>query len=235
MSENLEKLMPVIKIKNFPSRQRVLKDFKSFLTEKKLQEEYKIKNLNKTNKLLLFLSNSSAAYKFTEKFNEKILKNPNYHNSKCSLTFKRAEKLNNPIINDMKNNNSINKPKLYLKPNRRKNKAENKYLSKSVSSISDYEKKHWADIRDKACIIDNDSPYIDEMDKEYTEKIKYMKKWVDKKNFDIFVGKASSIRNSYKNEIKNYVIRTPSLPPLLHQFRKTQKNKWFGKKNFILY
>ena len=31
-----------------------------------------------------------------------------------------------------------------------------------------------------------------------------MKKWIDKKNFNIFVGKASSLRNSFQNEIKNY-------------------------------
>ena len=62
-----------------------------------------------------------------------------------------------------------------------------------------------------------------------------MKKWINKKDFNIFVGKTSSIRNSYENEIKNYVMRTPSLPPILYQFRKTQKTKWIDTKDFRLY
>ncbi len=62
-----------------------------------------------------------------------------------------------------------------------------------------------------------------------------MKKWIDKKNFNIFVGKASSLRNSFQNEIKNYVVRTPSLPPIQYQFRKIQKTKWIDTKDFRLY
>ncbi len=59
--------------------------------------------------------------------------------------------------------------------------------------------------------------------------------WIVKKNFNVFIGKASSIRNSRRNEIKNYVMRTPSLPPSLYNFREINKNKWIGKSNFVLY
>ena len=58
------------------------------------------------------------------------------------------------------------------------------------------------------------------MTKEYIEKKIIKKKWIDKKNFNVFVGKASSVNNSNTNVIKNYVGRTPSLPPVLYQFRK---------------
>ncbi len=58
---------------------------------------------------------------------------------------------------------------------------------------------------------------------------------MNKQNFNVFVGKASSINNHDKNEIKNYVFRTPSLPPILYQFRKPQKKKWVEKADFHLY
>ncbi len=76
---------------------------------------------------------------------------------------------------------------------------------------------------------------MDNISKEYIEKKNNEKKWVNKQNFNVFVGKASSINNHDKNEIKNYVFRTPSLPPILYQFRKPQKKKWVGKADFYLY
>ena len=36
---------------------------------------------------------------------------------------------------------------------------------KNVSFISDYERAHWANIKDRAGIIENDSPYIDKQSK----------------------------------------------------------------------
>ena len=89
MSENIKKLIPIIKIKNFPSRESVLKDFNKFITERKSQENYQILNQNKPNKILLYINNPYAAFNFTKKFNLKILSNPNYSNSECSLTFKK--------------------------------------------------------------------------------------------------------------------------------------------------
>ena len=61
------------------------------------------------------------------------------------------------------------------------------------------------------------------------------KKWIVKKNFDVFVGKASSLHNYNINEIKNYVQRTPSLPPILYNFRLKEKYKWISKADFQLY
>ena len=87
----------------------------------------------------------------------------------------------------------------------------------------------------KTGIIENDSPYMDKQSKEYIEKKKNEKKWINKKNFNIFIGKASSVDISNSNEIKNYVGRTPSLPPVLYQFRKKKKNKWIGNGDFHLY
>ena len=75
---------------------------------------------------------------------------------------------------------------------------------------------------------------MDRQSKEYIEKIENMKKWIVNKNFDNYVGKASSIHNYHKYEIKNYVNRTASLPPILHQFREIQKEKWICKRNFLV-
>ena len=228
MIENYEKLSPVIKIKNFPSRERVVKDFKSFLLERKSRERYKI--VNKSNKILLYVNSPNIAYKFAERYNNKILANPLYSNSQCSLIFNKP-KNNNSLLNSTSLYSNI-KPKLYLPV---KSLTEEKPLIRSASVISDYERRHWANIKDKACIIENDSPYMDNISKEYIEKKNNEKKWVNKQNFNVFVGKASSINNHDRNEIKNYVFRTPSLPPILYQFRKPQKKKWVGKADFHLY
>ena len=228
MIENYEKLSPVIKIKNFPSRERVVKDFKSFLLERKSRERYKI--VNKSNKILLYVNSPNIAYKFAERYNNKILANPLYSNSQCSLIFNKP-KNNNSLLNSTRLYSNI-KPKLYLPV---KSLTEEKPLIRSASVISDYERRHWANIKDKACIIENDSPYMDNISKEYIEKKNNEKKWLNKQNFNVFVGKASSINNHDKNEIKNYVFRTPSLPPILYQFRKPQKKKGVGKADFHLY
>lgn len=37
-----------------------------------------------------------------------------------------------------------------------------------------------------------------------------------------------------KNEIKNYVQRTPSRPPSAHNFRDVNKSKWIDKKTFFV-
>ena len=132
-----------------------------------------------------------------------------------------------------KNNYSYIKSKLYERNNNKT--PNNAFTYKDSSFISDYERVHWAHIKDRAGIIENDSPYMDKQSKEYIEKKKNEKKWINKKNFNIFIGKASSVDFSNSNEIKNYVGRTPSLPPVLYQFRRPQKNKWIGNGDFHLY
>ena len=228
MIENKKRLIPVIKIKNFPFHRNVVKDFKSFLSERNFKEDCKILDNNKSrNKIFLYVNNSNIAYKFTEKYNKKFLENPIYSNFECSLTFKNPK--------NFKLNNSTLKPSLYPRIKSRKSISSNHYLNKSNTVISEYERKHWKNIREKAGIITNDSPYRDSLSKEYNEKLKNQKMWIVKKNFNVFIGKASSIRNSRRNEIKNYVMRTPSLPPSLYNFREINKNKWIGKSNFVVY
>ena len=76
---------------------------------------------------------------------------------------------------------------------------------------------------------------MDSISKEFIEKKNNEKKWVVKKNFDVFVGKAIQLYNYNGNEIKNYVQRTSSLPPILYNFRPKEKNKWISKADFQLY
>ena len=175
MIENIKKLAPIIKIKNFPSREKVINDFEKFLSERKSKEKYKI--INKTNQLLFYVKNPILAYKFNERYNNKIKANSSYSNSNCSLIFNNDTKKNNISLN-ISHNYSYIKPKLYLQP---KSRIIHKPLNKSVSVISEYERKHWAKIRDKACIIENDSPYMDSISKEFIEKKNNEKKWVVKK------------------------------------------------------
>ena len=229
MIQNLKKILPIIKIKNFPSREDVINDFKTFLKERRYKENYKI--INKKNQILLSVNNPTIAYKYNERYNNKILANPAFSNSECSLIFNKTKKDNSL---NLSHNYSYIKPRLYLPP---KFKTIDKTLNKSSSStvISEYERKHWAKIRDKAGIIDNDSPFMDSISREYIEKKNNEKKWVVKKNFDVFIGKASSLQGHDNRDIKNYVMRTPSLPPILYQFRQKQKNRWVVKSDFQLY
>ena len=226
MIGNIRKLAPIIRIKNYPSREKVINDFNKFLFERKLKDDYKI--VDKNNQLLFYVNNPSIAYKYNERYNNKILANPLYSNSSISLINKDPNQ-KNPFFTK---NYSYIKSRL-LNPNiipRTK-----KFLNKSVSVISEYEKKHWAKIKDKACIIENDSPFMDSITKEYIEKKNNEKKWVVKKKFENIVGKASSHRSHNDNDIKNYVIRTPSLPPVLYKFRENEKTKWVAKSDFQLY
>ena len=225
--EKFKKIIPIIKIKNFPSREKVTQDFKLFLEERKSKDKFKI--LNKSDNLLLYVNNPSIAYKYNERFNNKILANPLYSNSKCTLIIKKPKK--NNFLYESKIYSHI-KPKLYMqvKPN-----IVNKYLIKSYSSIGDYEKKHWASLADKACIINNDSPYMDILTKEFIERKNNEKKWIVKQKFNNYVSKRSSNEIHSNTDIKNYVMRTPSLPPVLYRFRRNEKNKWVGNADFQLY
>ena len=100
MTENKRKLIPVIKIKNFTSREKVMNDFKTFLTERKSNENYKLLDINKfKKKIFLYVPDSITAYKFTEKYNEKILTNPRYSRAKCSLIFRKPLKSCHSMIN----------------------------------------------------------------------------------------------------------------------------------------
>lgn len=221
----------IVKITDFPSRNEIITYFKSFLPQKTSPQDYNI--INKSNQILFILKDHNLAYNFTETFNKKIINNPLYSNTTCSLSFKKLQRSSSTINGTGKNKYSYIKSKIY----QRNNSKLNSYvpIHKNSSLISDFERAHWAHIRDKAGIIENDSPYIDNQTKEYIEKKKNEKKWIDKKNFNHFVGKASLINNSNTNEIKNYVRKTPSLPPVLYKFRTPEKEKWVGNEDFHLY
>jgi hypothetical protein len=227
-----KKISAIIKITDFPSRNEIITYFKSFLPQKTSSQDYSI--INKSNQILFIMKDHSLAYKFTEAFNKKIMDNPLYSHTECSLSFKKMQRSSSTLNNiNAKNNYSYIKSKLYERNNNKT--PNNAFTYKDSSFISDYERVHWAHIKDRAGIIENDSPYMDKQSKEYIEKKKNEKKWINKKNFNIFIGKASSVDISNSNEIKNYVGRTPSLPPVLYQFRRPQKNKWIGNGDFHLY
>ena len=74
MIKNITKLIPIIKIKNFPSKDIIIKDFKSYLSEKKSNENYKISFYNNPrNKIYLHLSHSNTAYNLTKNYKKKNL------------------------------------------------------------------------------------------------------------------------------------------------------------------
>ena len=229
--EENNKLSAVIKIVDFPSRNEVIDYFKTYMKEKTIETDYNIKN--KSNEILFIIQDHDVAYNFVETFNKEISNNLLYSNCDCSLTFKTLPRssslpkiINNRyrIISSNKLKNSNSKKKLLILK-----KPLNKYSNINEGS---YVQKHWADIKNKGGSINSIEPYIEEHTREYKERINNKKKWIDKKGFNNSVGKAS-LNNS--NFIKNYVRITPSLPPLLCQFRKPEKEKWINKSGFKIY
>jgi len=230
LEENNE-LSAIIKIVDFPSRNEVIDYFKTYMKEKTIETDYNIKN--KSNEILFIIPDHDVAYKFVETFNKEISNNLLYSNCDCSLTFKkipRSSSLPKIIHNrykiisssNLKSSNSKKKLHIIKKP------------LKNYSNINkgSYAQKHWEDIKNMGGSINSIEPYIDKLSRENKERINNKKKWIDKKGFNNSVGKAS-LNNS--NFIKNYVRITPSLPPLLYQFRKPEKAKWINKSDFKLY
>lgn len=72
--------------------------------------------------------------------------------------------------------------------------------------------------------------YINSDEKYYCDKIIDTKKWLYKKGFINNTGKYNINQNYYF--IKNYVVATPSQPPLLHNFRDVSKNQWINERGF---
>ena len=72
--------------------------------------------------------------------------------------------------------------------------------------------------------------YINSDKKYYCDKIIDTKKWLYKKGFINNTGKYNINQNYYF--IKNYVVATPSQPPLLHNFRDVSKNQWINERGF---
>jgi hypothetical protein len=201
------------------------------MKERTVETDYNIKN--RSNEILFIISDHDVAYKFVEDFNKEISNNLLYSNCDCSLTFKtlpRSSSLPKIIHNrykiissdNLKSSNSKKKLFIIKKP------------LKKYSNINEgsYAQKHWADIKTKGGSINSIEPYVEEHTREFKERINNKKKWLDKKGFNNSVGKAS-LNNS--NFIKNYVRITPSLPPLLYQFRKPEKEKWINKSGFKIY
>ena len=244
-------LQALVTIEDFPSKNDILKILKEYL-EKNKNRNTQYKTLIYSNKIIITFFSSEIAFGFLKRINQEIYDNPYYAYTNCNLKFKKKLNLLNknnstPSIINKSNYNYKNKYKLssYNKSDF-KNKSyknlnndsknffslDSYYNLSTIKSniINSYSHKHWENIYSKAGVITNDgSPYISEEEKYLKERIKDKIKWINKKGFFNFVGKASS-NKSYV--IKNYVVQTPSLPPILHNFRPINKSKWIIKDDF---
>jgi len=76
-------------------------------------------------------------------------------------------------------------------------------------------------------VIRNASPYVgSEYDQLRKEDLADKKNWISQVNFRSNFGKATSSKPDYY--IKNYVTADPSEPPMLHKFRKDDKDQWIA-------
>lgn len=167
-------------------------------------------------------------------------KNQLYKNLSCSLTFKPQNKnyplkLNynkkKPSVLNKSSSIPINRVKLHLN-SKLTNKQNNLNSSRDVLKHNlSYQRLHWQSISEKAGVITTDSPYVSEEDHMKKQNKENRKKWICQKNFNLFVGKATTNKSFM---IKNYVSKTPSNPPVLYNFREIHKNKWIDEKGFML-
>jgi hypothetical protein len=253
LDDFVNNLQAIITIEDYPSKNDILKLLKEFLQKNKNRNTQN-KTVFNSNRLVITFNSSELAFGFLKRINQEIYDNPFYAYTNCDLKFKKKFNLisknhSTPsIINQSKyykNNNNINNNKLlsshknnfnnksYKNLNLLKNFSLESYYNLSTNksnNINSYNHKHWENIYSKAGVITNDgSPYISEEQKYLKERIKDKIKWINKKGFFNYVGKASS-NKSYV--IKNYVSQTPSLPPILHNFRPCDKSKWIIKDDF---
>lgn len=91
---------------------------------------------------------------------------------------------------------------------------EKKCMHKSSSSVS--------------CSLLASSPYIDQYEEMKKEMHENKRKWIVNRNFNAYIGKATTGRHASSN---SYVINTPSIPFV---FRKIDRNKWISPKGFFV-
>ena len=91
---------------------------------------------------------------------------------------------------------------------------EKKCIHKSSSTVS--------------CSLLASSPYIDQYEELKKEMHENKSKWIVNRNFNAYIGKATTGRYGNSN---NYVIKTPSIPFV---FRKLDRNKWISPKVFFV-
>lgn len=156
-----------------------------------------------------------------------------YQNVKCSLSFKiqfnkeKYKEMHNKSLLDR----SVSTSQLQSTTPKRLLKSNKSMLLKSSKLLKSYEHTHWRSIAEKAGIMASSNSYIGHEKQDVKDYQDGKKKWIGKKNFNVFVGKATSNKNYY---IKNYVQMTPSIPPVLYDFRPINKKKWVGKKDFAV-
>lgn len=75
------------------------------------------------------------------------------------------------------------------------------------------------------------SPYFTEEDLRHLDSYHNKEKWIDSKGFSL------ATSNNYISKlplIKNFVMASPSNPPVLHKFRDVKKEKWINRQGFFV-
>lgn len=75
------------------------------------------------------------------------------------------------------------------------------------------------------------SPYFTEEDLRHLDCYHNKEKWIDSKGFSL------ATSNNYISKlplIKNFVMASPSNPPVLHKFRDVKKEKWINRQGFFV-
>ena len=208
------KLISTVKITNYPSKLIVIKLLNNFLTERNLPKDYII--LERAIFLEIKFKNSDTAYSFIKRLNYEKLINKNYSSIEVSM---------NIDIDKKKSFNKIGKscsvPRLY-----KINKTEKSEYLNRYEKPNNYRAKHSV-LAYKSILAS--TPYIDPYEEQKIRNKENKFKWISKKNFYGYFGKATSHKNIFYHDYIN-----EGLPSIHLSFRPVEKNKWISKQNFLV-
>ena len=218
----------VVLIENFPSRTEVYELVDNYLKENGYPSNYKSRN--KDNLITFYFFEENAALGLVKWFNIEKIKNKIYHNLICKFTIEKRKPFHLHTKSSVQLSHRLQTISTLSSTSKKKNKT---ILTTSYDKKDNtYNHIHLLDITSKAGVINTSSPYLTEEEKYKNYMKESGKKNISKNKFQLYFGKATSNKAEM---IKNYVNLTPCTENAInHKFREVNKNKWIGKKNFLV-
>lgn len=211
------KFIANINIKNFPSKEKLFKVIDNYLQKNKLDKNYTYELKNESSIKITF-QDTDIGYKIIKKLKLEQLTNSSFEKMKSNLSLGVIDEKST-----LKKFKSKNKKIRLEKSSSLPLILNNRYKDESMTSLNKYN-------YNQNSMFLPQGPYIDEFQMRILDEKKNKALWLNKKGFNQFVGKATAIK--IRNDIQNYVSRTPGEFPLNHKFRDEHKERWIVKRSF---
>jgi len=224
--ESKEEFETAVLIKNVSDKKTVLNYGHLFLTSKGYGKQYRLQN-SKT-EVNFIVHNSKIAYELMKHFEEGKKEEAYLKDIEVQLTMipegSSSETLNNTISTNASHSS-------------KKGKEKEKKISASFKAAMKLDEeyrnipyfiRHTKDLRDKAGVINMDSPYISIEEKKRLEEKESRKKDISDKKFSSIIPK-SKFKKDEGLDI------TPIGNTEGFKFRTENKDKWINKRGFQVY